>query len=173
MAHCHPALRIRTMQESNRQQSSLGTSLADDLPDGLAALDQRVRRRQCRESKSLDARDAELARGDPSEELCHVRIHQIRLVGEEPARRRVDAAATPSRRRRRTKGRTKDADANDRLKPWIDLEESTRSMGSNVGIDAMPFAIRSQCIGLNVDETVGMFVWKPKITRRPVCARAS
>ena len=46
-------------------------------------------------------------------------------------------------------------------------------MGSNVGIDAMPFAIRSQCKGLNVDETVGRFVWKPKITRRPVCARAS
>ena len=46
-------------------------------------------------------------------------------------------------------------------------------MGSKVGIDAMPFAIRSQCNGLNVDETVGRFVWKPKITRRPVCARAS
>ena len=59
------------------------------------------------------------------------------------------------------------------MKPWIDLEDSTRSMGSNVGIDAMPFAIRSQCSGLNVDETVGRFVWKPKITRRPVCARAS
>jgi hypothetical protein len=110
-----------------------------------------------------------LARGHPREELRHVRVDQIRLVGEEPARRRVDAAATPSRRRRRTK----DADADERLKPWIDLEESTRSMGSNVGIDAMPFAIRSQCKGLNVDETVGRFVWKPKITRRPVCARAS
>ena len=107
-----------------------------------------------------------MARGHPREELRHVRVDQIRLVGEEPARRRVDAAATPSRRRRRTK----DADADERLKPWIDLEESTRSMGSNVGIDAMPFAIRSQCKGLNVDETVGRFVWKPKITRRPVCA---
>ena len=96
-----------------------------------------------------------MARGDPSEELCHVRIHQIRLVGEEPARRRVDAStATPSRRRRRTK----DADADDRLKPWIDLEDSTRSMGSNAGIDAIPFAIRSQCHGLNVDETVGRLV---------------
>ena len=62
---------------------------------------------------------------------------------------------------------------NDRLKPWIDLLESTRSMGSKVGIAAMPFAMRSQCKGLNVDETVGRFVWKPKITRRPVCARAS
>ena len=59
------------------------------------------------------------------------------------------------------------------MKPWIDLDESTRSMGSNAGIDAMPFAIRSQCHGLNVDETVGRFVWKPKITSRPVCARAS
>jgi hypothetical protein len=108
-----------------------------------------------------------LARGDPSEELRHVRVDQIRLVGEEPARRRVDAStATPSRRRRRTK----DADADERLKPWIDLEESTRSMGSNAGIEAMPLAIRSQCKGLNVDETVGRFVWKPKITRRPVCA---
>ena len=46
-------------------------------------------------------------------------------------------------------------------------------MGSNVGIDAMPFAMRSQCHGLNVDETVGKFVWKPKITSLPVCARAS
>ena len=63
--------------------------------------------------------------------------------------------------------------ANDRLKPWTDLEDSTRSMGSKVGIAAMPFAMRSQCKGLNVDETVGRFVWKPKITRRPVCARAS
>ena len=60
--------------------------------------------------------------------------------------------------------------ANDRLKPCILLEESTRSMGSNAGIEAMPFAMRSQCKGLNVDETVGRFVWKPKITRRPVCA---
>ena len=59
---------------------------------------------------------------------------------------------------------------NDRLKPWIDFDERTRSMGSNAGIDAMPFAIRSQWTGLNVDETVGRFVWKPKITRRPVCA---
>ena len=59
------------------------------------------------------------------------------------------------------------------MKPWIDLEESTRSMGSNVGIDAMPFAMRIQCHGLNVDETVGKFVWKPKITSLPVCARAS
>ena len=31
-------------------------------------------------------------------------------------------------------------------------------MGSNAGIDAMPFAIRSQWTGLNVDETVGRFV---------------
>ena len=44
------------------------------------------------------------------------------------------------------------------MKPWIDLDESTRSMGSKVGIDAMPLAIRSQCKGLNVDETVGRLV---------------
>ena len=114
-----------------------------------------MRRGQRREIKSLDARDAEFPGRDPREKLRHVRVDEVRLVGEEPARRRVDAStATPSRRRRRTK----DADADDRLKPWIDLEDSTRSMGSNVGIEAMPFAMRSQCSGLNVDETVGKFV---------------
>jgi hypothetical protein len=104
-----------------------------------------------------------LAGRDPREELRHVRIHQVRLVGEEPARRRVDAVEA--------KTKNKDADTDERLKPWIDLEDSTRSMGSNAGIDAMPFAMRSQCSGLNVDETVGRFVWKPKMTSRPVCAR--
>ena len=81
------------------------------------------------------------------------------------SRRRVDgveAAFVPPVRHRRDRRKSKDSrktpHQNDRLQPWIDLLESTRSMGSKVGIAAMPFAIRSQCHGLNVDETVGRFV---------------
>ena len=47
-----------------------------------------MRRGQRRKSKSLDARDAEFARGHPREELRHVRVDEVRLVGEE---RQVEA----------------------------------------------------------------------------------